>query len=317
MTDVFISYAREDRSQAAELAQLLEEAGYTVWWDWRLVGGSQYREIIDAKLTEARKVIVLWSVRSVGSAFVIDEAQEAKDKRKLIPIVIDASRPPLGFRDIHTLYIKKFHAVSDAIIASIEDKSPVHASLARRITLPRLVYAVTAAIVSLAAVAVVTYSLIRPGMLIEPVYKIYNSAELGVTLEFPTNVLSLDTTERKQRRLTLRDGDGRPRIRILRTGLPSSRDIKLARQQEIEQLEKLSYTLTYIAPEHERNWKNWYVLSGITNNTVFYFRRWYVEDSVVSIEFIFPKELAPLYDKLIPAMTQELSFTETSPSPSE
>src|ERR1700722_7131396 len=77
MTDVFISYAREDRSQAAELAQLLEEAGYTVWWDWRLVGGSQYREIIDAKLTEARKVIVLWSVRSVGSAFVIDEAQEA------------------------------------------------------------------------------------------------------------------------------------------------------------------------------------------------------------------------------------------------
>ncbi|MFI4997767.1 MAG: TIR domain-containing protein, partial [Hyphomicrobiales bacterium] len=34
MVDVFISYAREDRSQAAELAELLEEAGYTVWWDW-------------------------------------------------------------------------------------------------------------------------------------------------------------------------------------------------------------------------------------------------------------------------------------------
>jgi hypothetical protein len=151
----------------------------------------------------------------------------------------------------------------------------------------------------------------------EPVYKIYNSAELGVTLEFPINMLSLDTTARKQGRLTLRDGDGRPRVTILRTALPPTKDVKLARQQEIEQLEKLNYTLTYIAPEHEQNWKNWYVLSGVMNNTAFYFRRWYVQDSVVSIEFIFPKDLAPLYDKLIPAMTQELSFTETSPNASQ
>jgi hypothetical protein len=39
MVDVFISYARDDRSQAAELSQLLEEAGSAVWWDWKLVGG--------------------------------------------------------------------------------------------------------------------------------------------------------------------------------------------------------------------------------------------------------------------------------------
>jgi hypothetical protein len=73
------------------------------------------------------------------------------------------------------------------------------------------------------------------------------------------------------------------------------------------------YTLTYVAPEKERTWKNWYVLSGVANNMVFYYRRWYLEDSIGSIEFNFLKELSPLYDKLIPAMTQELSFTETSP----
>ena len=39
VTDVFISYAREDRAQAGELAQLLEQHGYTVWWDFDLVGG--------------------------------------------------------------------------------------------------------------------------------------------------------------------------------------------------------------------------------------------------------------------------------------
>ena len=80
MIDVFISYAREDRRFAAELAQMLEKHNYQVWWDWNLIGGANYREIIGGKLKEARKVIVLWSENSVHSAFVIDEAQEAKDQ---------------------------------------------------------------------------------------------------------------------------------------------------------------------------------------------------------------------------------------------
>jgi hypothetical protein len=33
MTDVFISYAREDRETAAKLAKVLEDQGYSVWWD--------------------------------------------------------------------------------------------------------------------------------------------------------------------------------------------------------------------------------------------------------------------------------------------
>jgi hypothetical protein len=31
------------------------------------------------------------------------------------------------------------------------------------------------------------------------------------------------------------------------------------------------------------------------------------------MEFIYPKELAPLFDKLIPTMTHELAFTSVSP----
>ncbi len=311
MVDVFISYAREDRPQAAELAQLLEEAGYIVWWDSNLAGGAQYRQIISEKMAEARKVIVLWSTHSVTSAFVIDEAQEAKDKNKLIPIVIDNVQPPLGFRDIHTLYIKKFHAVADVIVASIEDKAPIYTSLARQMTIPKVPYVVVG-IVALFVIAVVGFLILnKPSPISEPIYKVYNSEELGVAFAFPINILSLDTTERKQRRLTLRDGEGHPRVRILRTALPDFKDVKLGRQREKDELEKLGYTLTYIAPEKDDNWKNWYVLSGVTNNTVFYYRRWYFEKSVGSIEFIFPKELAPLYDKLIPTMTQELVFSAT------
>jgi hypothetical protein len=318
MVSVFISYAREDRSQAAELAQLLEEAGYVVWWDWHLVGGSDYRKVISRQLADAEKVIVLWSATSVNSAFVIDEAQEAKEENKLIPIVIDASRPPLGFRDIHTLYIKKFHAVADAIFASIDGKIPVYASLTRRkahkLAAHKLAYGVAAAAVAMLCLSTaLMYPFKKPDAFIEPIYKAYSSSELGVTFEFPDNILSLDDTQRRTRSLTLRDGEGQPRVTISRTALLDLKDVKLAQQHEKEQLEKQSYRVTYVAPEQDQHWKNWYVLSGLKNNTVFYVRRWHVEDSVVSIEFYYPLELKPLYGKLIPTIIQKLDYTATSP----
>ena len=65
--------------------------------------------------------------------------------------------------------------------------------------------------------------------------------------------------------------------------------MKAGRDQEVAELKRLDYTLTYIAPELEKNWSNWYVLSGVKLGTEFYFRRWYTDDSVVSIEFIYPR----------------------------
>ena len=112
-------------ARAGELASPLESAGFTVWWDTKLIGGSQDRNVIDLALAEAKKAIVLWSANSIKSAFVIDEAQVAKDQNKLIPIVIDKVKPPLGFRDIHTLYIDKFDdRVLKTVISSIQDEFP-------------------------------------------------------------------------------------------------------------------------------------------------------------------------------------------------
>jgi hypothetical protein len=48
--------------------------------------------------------------------------------------------------------------------------------------------------------------------------------------------------------------------------------------------------------------------------TEFYFRRWYTDDSVVSIEFIYPKELVPIFEKLVlPIKTQDFTYTSTIP----
>lgn len=144
-------------------------------------------------------------------------------------------------------------------------------------------------------------------------YTVYRSPDLGVTFAFPRDVFSLDTTERKQQRLYLRDANGRPLVRVLRTPLPENKDVKIGRDKEVDDLERMDYTLTYIAPELDKNWSNWYVLSGVKMGTEFYFRRWYSDDSAVSIEFVYPKDLAPIFEKLVPIMTQDFTYTSTIP----
>ena len=44
-----------------------------------------------------RVVVVLWSAVSQASQWVRDEASQARDEKKLIPVRIDGARPPLGF----------------------------------------------------------------------------------------------------------------------------------------------------------------------------------------------------------------------------
>lgn len=103
MADVFISYAREDRERAREIAHLIEQRGFNVWWDRDLVPGESYSEVIETELDQAHAVIVLWSEFSRKSHWVRDEAAVGRDRNRLVPITVDASTPPLGFRQIHTV----------------------------------------------------------------------------------------------------------------------------------------------------------------------------------------------------------------------
>ncbi|MFT3728108.1 MAG: toll/interleukin-1 receptor domain-containing protein [Terricaulis sp.] len=61
MADVFISYKREDRARIAPIARVLEERGYTVWWDLELVAGQKWARKIKAELDAAKCVIVAWT----------------------------------------------------------------------------------------------------------------------------------------------------------------------------------------------------------------------------------------------------------------
>ncbi len=101
MPDIFISYAREDRETAELLAQALEAEGWSVWWDRHIPAGKRFDEVISTSLDGAKCVIALWSQAAIASQWVAEEAEEGKERGILIPALIEAVEPPLGFRRIH------------------------------------------------------------------------------------------------------------------------------------------------------------------------------------------------------------------------
>jgi TIR domain len=102
-TQVFLSYAREDRASAQALAAVLGADGHSVWWDRELEGGSDFAAEIERQLAQTRVAVVLWSAASVHSGFVRDESSRARDSGKLLPVRIEDVPLPLGFGTLHTL----------------------------------------------------------------------------------------------------------------------------------------------------------------------------------------------------------------------
>jgi hypothetical protein len=103
MAQVFISYARNDAPQARGMAAALERAGHKVWWDRHIPGGTEYGHEIEDALRDADAVVVLWSQDAVNSSWVRDEAADGRDSRRLVPVTIDGTLPPLGFRQLQTI----------------------------------------------------------------------------------------------------------------------------------------------------------------------------------------------------------------------
>lgn len=102
MSDIFISYKREDQAIARKLADALESEGWSVWWDPKLRAGEHFDDVIEKALNEAKRVIVMWSNRSVQSRYVRDEATYALEKGKLVPVAIETVDLPFRFKGVHT-----------------------------------------------------------------------------------------------------------------------------------------------------------------------------------------------------------------------
>ena len=111
---IFLSYAHADKARAQRIAAALEEAGYTVWWDALIEGGSRFASSIDEALDAADAIIVLWSKNSIESDWVRDEASHARDRQRLVPISLDNCRPPMGFRQYQMIDMTRWHGRTDS-----------------------------------------------------------------------------------------------------------------------------------------------------------------------------------------------------------
>ena len=119
MADIFLSYARADRSRIERIAAALENAGYSIWWDRHIEGGSQFSKDIEKEIAKARAVVVAWSAASVESEWVRDEAAIARDTEKLVPISLDETLPPIGFRQRQAIDLNE-KADEGAAMASLK-----------------------------------------------------------------------------------------------------------------------------------------------------------------------------------------------------
>ena len=108
MASLFLSYSRDDAEQVGPLAAALERAGHEVWWDRHIAGGQEFSEEIEKALESAEVVIVCWTANSIRSPWVRDEAGSGRDRGRLIPVTLDGSQPPLGFRQYQTIDLSRW-----------------------------------------------------------------------------------------------------------------------------------------------------------------------------------------------------------------
>lgn len=141
MASVFLSYDREDAAAAGSVARALQKAGHSVWWDRQIAGGSEYSREIEQALAAAEAVVVLWSRRSVNSPWVRDEAASGRDRGRLVPVRLDSTDPPLGFRQYQTIDIPKGRvgkSKEQALLGAISAVAGTPVTPARKVRSPAL-----------------------------------------------------------------------------------------------------------------------------------------------------------------------------------
>jgi formylglycine-generating enzyme required for sulfatase activity len=127
MAEVFISYKSERRKAAEHLAEVLKHYGYSVWFDYQLIKGDDFRTQIEARIREAKALVVLWCTMSVRSPWVAEEAGLASKRGILVPVKIEPCEPPFGFGFQDYIDMKSWDAAPrgpqlDPLIEALEQR---------------------------------------------------------------------------------------------------------------------------------------------------------------------------------------------------
>lgn len=102
MTDVFISYKREEREKVILIADRLRALGLDVWFDARLTTGHHFDREIDDNVRTAKCVLVCWSPAALTSDWVRAEAAIGRERGVIVPLLVEECTPPVPFNTLQT-----------------------------------------------------------------------------------------------------------------------------------------------------------------------------------------------------------------------
>lgn len=133
MSQIFLSYKRENKESVQRVVQALRAAGLSLWWDQDITPDAPWEQTIERELEASKVVIVAWSQAAVASENVKAEARRARNQGKLIQIFVEPCEPPLFFGERQGVDLSswngdagdhRFQTVLTAVRAILEGKRP-------------------------------------------------------------------------------------------------------------------------------------------------------------------------------------------------
>ena len=120
MSDVFVSYKRENLAAVGRLVEALRAEGIGVWWDQDIPPNAAWEATIERELDAAKLVIVAWSPAAVASDNVKAEARWARGQGRLLQVFVEACEPPLFFGERQGVDLRRWAGTaSDAAFRSL------------------------------------------------------------------------------------------------------------------------------------------------------------------------------------------------------
>jgi len=127
---IFISYAHEDVGFVEKLYKELQRTPFVILWDKHEIQvGDNIKNRTNELLTDCDYVLFVGSKNSTSSDWVKAEIKKAQDsKKKILPIIIDDSKPPdlikdIMYADFSDSFDKGMNDLAKALKASRHNKS--------------------------------------------------------------------------------------------------------------------------------------------------------------------------------------------------
>lgn len=113
MSDVFISYKREDKARVETLYTLLLDLDVNVWFDAGIEVGDEWERKIYQQIDAAQAMIVCWTFAAVASHWVVREAKIGLERNMLAPVKLEpvALVPP--FHTLQAADLSKWDGAPD------------------------------------------------------------------------------------------------------------------------------------------------------------------------------------------------------------